>query len=587
MEHASAAHTTPIGTAETATVKQWLEVAVATLLVAGCPVAAVWWLRESGTVTSAPLAAMLGLALSLLASSVGTEVWERMPGSEDLVFSELMLWGYVYRRHTQRRLARTLEALTAPRPAGAALSELDANARAKLLRGLVTRMESRDPYLHGHSRRVAHHSWMIARRMGLPAEEVTRIRTAAALHDVGKVHTPIAILHKAGRLSDREYEQIKLHPGDGAGMVAALGDAELTAMVRHHHERLDGSGYPSGLAGDSIPLGARIIAVADTFDAITSTRPYRAASPHRRALSILHEEAGTRLDGDVVRAFCSHYAGRGPLALWSFAAALPERIVSWLLGSFASVASVAKVAAVAALVGGAAVGSSNLARQVFGGGTRPAAAHRTAVARPLATGRAAASRPSGGRVSSAAVPRRPAATRGGGKRSRHPAAAPAGTGVRPTAVAPATGALAPAAAPQVSSSGSGSSGGASSGGGSSGGSHHGGGEGSSGGGSGGSGSTGEGSGAAGGEKPPGTGEGAGKGTEGTPGKGGGETSTGRSEEARAKEEAPHGRSEETHTGNSEEAGAKAEEPHGKQGEPHGRPAEAGSGRGEAGSPGKA
>src|ERR1700760_4005336 len=116
-------------------------------------------------------------------------------------------------------------------------------------------------------------------------------------------------------------------------------------MVRPHHERLDGTGYPDGLSGTEIPLGARIIAVADTFDAITSARPYRAASAHKKAIDILHEEAGTRLDPDVVKAFCSNYAGRGPLALWSFVSGLPERLVTWLSSSVGAVASAAKVVA--------------------------------------------------------------------------------------------------------------------------------------------------------------------------------------------------------------------------------------------------
>jgi len=343
-------------------VKQLAQVAVATLLVAGCPVAVVWWLRATGAVSSAAFGVVLGMVLSLGASYVGCLVWEKRPGSEDLLFSELMIWGYLHRWHTQRRLRSALD-LVGPMSETRRRTQdgLSTKGQAKLLERLVARMETRDPYLNGHSRRVARHSWMIARHMGLPRAEVARIRTAAAIHDVGKIQTPKAILHKAGPLTDEEYAVIKRHPGDGARMTAVLGDAELTSMVRHHHERLDGTGYPSGLSGEEIPLGARIIAVADTFDAITSTRPYRSASPHKKAIDILKNEAGTRLDPAVVRAFCGHYTGRLPLALWSAVAGLPERVVSWLAGSFASVASAAKVIAVAALVGGAAVTSSTVA----------------------------------------------------------------------------------------------------------------------------------------------------------------------------------------------------------------------------------
>ena len=338
-----------------------MQVAVATMIVAGCPIAVVWWLRASGTISSAVLCVVLGMGLSLGASHLGCVLWEKWPGSEDLLFSDLMIWGYLHRLRSQRRLASALDTLGPMSEARRrALDGMSTKERAKLLEQLVAEMETRDPYLHGHSRRVARYSWMIARRLGLPRAEVARIRTAAAIHDVGKINTPKAILHKAGRLTDEEYQVIKRHPGDGASMAAVLGDPELTSMVRHHHERLDGTGYPDCQSGTEIPLGARIIAVADTFDAITSERPYRTASPHKRAIDILKEEAGTRLDPAVVRAFCRHYAGRRPLALWAFVAGLPERVVSWLGGSAASVGSAAKVVAVAALVGGAAVSSSTL-----------------------------------------------------------------------------------------------------------------------------------------------------------------------------------------------------------------------------------
>jgi HD domain len=351
--------------------RQWAQVATATVLVAVCPIAIVWWLRASGTISSAVIAVVIGMALSLGASHLGCAIWEKRPGSGDLLFSELMIWGFLRRWRTQRRMACALDMLgpmSAPRRR--ALEGMSTKEQARLLEHLVAGTETRDPYLHGHSRRVARHSWMIAKRMGLTRAEVARIRTAAAIHDVGKVETPKAILHKAGPLSDEEYEVIKRHPQDGARMAAVLRDPDLTRMIRHHHERLDGTGYPSRLSSEEIPLGARIIAVADTFDAITSSRPYRAASPHKKAIDILRAEAGSRLDSAVVAAFCEHYAGRRPLALWSFLAGLPERVVSWLSGSAAGVASAAKVIAVAALVGGVAATASTL--------SPPVAKHRPA-----------------------------------------------------------------------------------------------------------------------------------------------------------------------------------------------------------------
>jgi len=186
--------------------------------------------------------------------------------------------------------------------------------RTELLTQLAASLEAREPYTHGHSRRVAWHAEMIAKGMGLTDHEVAKVHTAAALHDVGKVNTPIAVLHKPAQLDDDEFELIKRHPVDGAEMVATLGDPELTAMVLHHHERLDGTGYPSALAGEEIPLGARIIAVADTFDAITSTRAYRAATAHQKAFAILAGEAGTQLDAGAVRALQVHYGESRPPA---------------------------------------------------------------------------------------------------------------------------------------------------------------------------------------------------------------------------------------------------------------------------------
>ncbi len=341
---------------------QFAQVIVATTLVVGFPVATVWWARASGRVSSVGVGLVLGMIFSLGASSLGCLVWEVLPGSEDLLFSELMIWGYLHRLRTQRRLGSAL-AMVGPIGAGSGpdMAGLTSTERAKLLEELVSGIETSDPYLHGHSRRVARHSWMIARRMGLPSEDVARIRTAAAIHDVGKIRTPTAILHKPDRLTDEEYDVVKQHPVDGALMADVLRDAALASMVRHHHERLDGTGYPDALRGDEIPLGARIIAVADTFDAITSERPYRSASAHKRAIDILCAEAGTSLDQDVVHAFCGHYAGRTPITLSSFLTGLPERVVSWLSGSVGTVATAAKVATVAALVGGAAVTSSVVA----------------------------------------------------------------------------------------------------------------------------------------------------------------------------------------------------------------------------------
>ena len=224
-----------------------------------------------------------------------------------------MARSWLQRWSTERRVAVALRLLRGPEGHG----DLTRGRRAELLSELAAELESCDPYTHGHSRRVARHAVIIAVRMELGEHQVAVIRAAAALHDVGKINTPRAVLHKPGQLTEVELGLIELHPVDGAEIVSTLGDAELTAMVRHHHERLDGTGYPDGLSGDEIPLGARIIAVADTFDAITSTRPYRPARTHDAAMEILDGEAGTRLDPAGVRALQAYYE-EGPMRpLWN------------------------------------------------------------------------------------------------------------------------------------------------------------------------------------------------------------------------------------------------------------------------------
>jgi HD-GYP domain-containing protein (c-di-GMP phosphodiesterase class II) len=178
------------------------------------------------------------------------------------------------------------------------------------LERLVVELEERIPGTAGHSRRVSDYARDLARRMGLSAAEATRIARAGTVHDVGKTCLPGAVLSKPGPLDPREQDLVRGHAAIGAAMVGQLGDTELTSFVRHHHERFDGSGYPDRLAGTAIPLGARILAVADTFDALTSNRPYRQSLTHGQALELLEAEAGTQLDPEVVTCFG---AGRGML----------------------------------------------------------------------------------------------------------------------------------------------------------------------------------------------------------------------------------------------------------------------------------
>jgi putative nucleotidyltransferase with HDIG domain len=296
---------------------------VATVFVIVLPAFAVSALVPAAGAAWLLVSVPLAIVLSVVAASAGAEFWMRRPGSKDLVFADLMLWGWLRRYRAVRRLAEAREVF------GHDAKGLDADQRIEALSRLSSLLDARDAYTHRHSRRVTRHAERIAGRMHLSPAEVAKVRTAAALHDVGKIHTPSEILHKAGRLTEAEFAVIKRHPSDGADMLSGIEDREITAMVRHHHERVDGTGYPDGLSGEEIPLGARIIAVADTFDAITS-RSYRGASSHKRALDILAKEAGTQLDRGAVSAFLGYYSGRRSVAWSALLTAAPHRLLAWL-----------------------------------------------------------------------------------------------------------------------------------------------------------------------------------------------------------------------------------------------------------------
>jgi HD-GYP domain-containing protein (c-di-GMP phosphodiesterase class II) len=320
-----------------------------TALVIVLPAVLMGLVVPEGGVPLMVVSASAAVALSTMFAGLGSALWKRRPQSRDVIFSDLMLWGLLRRQRTERRLSHTRELYASTKRAGATV-DID------LMTALNELLEARDSYTHGHGRRVARYARRVAVVMHVPAVDVARISAAAAVHDIGKLHTPRAILNNPGRLSDEEFAVIKRHPADGADMLAAIGDPEIAAMVRHHHERLDGHGYPDGLAGSEIPLGARIIAVADTFDAITSSRAYRPAGTHKRALDILRKEAGSQLDAAAVAAFVSCYSSRRAIACFALAVSIPQRILE-ALRSIPSAASLnsSGIAAVLPAVGAAGV----------------------------------------------------------------------------------------------------------------------------------------------------------------------------------------------------------------------------------------
>jgi putative nucleotidyltransferase with HDIG domain len=172
------------------------------------------------------------------------------------------------------------------------------------LLGLANALEAKDAYTRGHSERVAALARALALRAGLPRGRAETIAQAGLLHDLGKIAVPERILTKAGPLISEEWALMRRHPVAGAQIVSPLEFFDEGAViVRHHHERQDGSGYPDGLAGESIPLGARIVAIADVYDALTSERPYRPALSHREALAWLDAAAGRLLDARLTAFF--------------------------------------------------------------------------------------------------------------------------------------------------------------------------------------------------------------------------------------------------------------------------------------------
>jgi putative nucleotidyltransferase with HDIG domain len=171
------------------------------------------------------------------------------------------------------------------------------------LAALATTIEKRDPYTAGHQRRVAHLAVEIGRRLGLSEQQVEGLMMGGLVHDVGKIYVPSEILNRPGMLSSYEMEVIRAHPDVGREIIAGIDFPWPVAdMVHNHHERLDGSGYPRGLKGDAIDLAARILAVADVVEAMSSHRPHRPSRGIDAALQEIRAHAGTRYDLRVVDA---------------------------------------------------------------------------------------------------------------------------------------------------------------------------------------------------------------------------------------------------------------------------------------------
>jgi len=171
------------------------------------------------------------------------------------------------------------------------------------IKSLSSALEAKDDYTKGHSARVSRVAGEIARAVGVSRDELRRIRLAGRLHDIGKIGVREEVLSKPGALTDAEYKHVQTHPLVGERILApTLIDTETVRMVRHHHERYGGGGYPDGLAGSAIPFGARVLAVADAYDALSSDRPYRPRLSREDALRVLREGAGSQWQPTLVEA---------------------------------------------------------------------------------------------------------------------------------------------------------------------------------------------------------------------------------------------------------------------------------------------
>jgi cyclic di-GMP phosphodiesterase len=182
------------------------------------------------------------------------------------------------------------------------------------LETLVNALEAKDPYLRGHSARVADSAAMVAAELGLPDDQIELVRTAGRLHDIGKIGIREEILSKQGPLTDEEFDHVKLHPLIGSQILSPLAHlGQVIQFVRSHHERWDGKGYPDGLVGEAIPIGARIIGAVEIYDALTTSRPYQEKMLPEFAVERLRDLVGTVLDPAVHRALQAVVARREAL----------------------------------------------------------------------------------------------------------------------------------------------------------------------------------------------------------------------------------------------------------------------------------
>ncbi len=265
------------------------------------------------TLLWASLAVGLALVLAyLLAATVTRPIKDLAAGTEAFARGELNQRVRVHSRNELGALADTFNAMAEQLQSYiqrlSAAAQLNSELFMGTIKALAEAIDEKDPYTRGHSERVNRYAIILARQMGLGTEEIRRVHISSLFHDIGKIGIEDKILRKPAALTDEEYEVMKQHPEKGAQMLSKIkAMKDIIPGMRFHHERWDGSGYPLKLKGDQIPLAARIVAVADAFDAMTTNRPYQRAMSFDKAIARLFELADRAFDRRVVAAFAEAY----------------------------------------------------------------------------------------------------------------------------------------------------------------------------------------------------------------------------------------------------------------------------------------
>lgn len=234
----------------------------------------VWYSNIKGTFASSLAVGIIGIIIAL--AFIGYGYWAVL-----LFFGPLLLARYSFKLYIETR-----------------------NLYLSTIQAFNSAMEAKDPYTSGHASRVESYAVKLAEAYGLSYEKIQNIKNAAILHDIGKIGINDNILNKATALTQKEYEDIRRHPSIGAEIISKVDFLKkISGIVRYHHERYDGKGYPNGLSGDDIPMEAYILSIADSYDAMTSDRPYRDALTKEEALQEIINNAGTQFHPDLAEKF--------------------------------------------------------------------------------------------------------------------------------------------------------------------------------------------------------------------------------------------------------------------------------------------